>query len=68
MPCTTESPKYRDGEFGNSEHSWGEAVKQFRVKVVEVCPAPLKTSKYIEGGLGNSEHSGEVVKQFRVKV
>ena len=40
MPCTTESPKYRDGEFGNSE---GEVVKQFRVKVVEVCPAPLKT-------------------------
>ena len=26
MPCTTESPTYREGEFGNSEHSW-EVVK-----------------------------------------
>ena len=31
MPCTTENPKYIEGEFGNSEHS-GEVAKQFRVK------------------------------------
>ena len=24
MPCTTESPS-REGEIGNSEHSWGSA-------------------------------------------
>ena len=43
MPCTTESPTYKEGEFGNSEHSCVKCVRHFRVKVVVDSSMPCTT-------------------------
>ena len=62
MPCTTENPKYKEGEFtcmGCPSQVEG---------LSRSMPCTTESPKYREGGFGNSEHScavgtlGEAVK------